>query len=225
MKRITQCVVVAGLVAAAAPAWAASLGTAGPSQPDLRAADDLGVIIAAVPRTDIVAAGSAALVPLMAADLPAQKISTVGADEPTSGGDASKPVDDLAFVAQATESGRKEVKAAQDALPQLKNPDLQRIAQLLVQHHGEANARLTRLAESKGWPVPGPQRPAAPESGTAGPDFDEVWTDDMISGHERSVALYRAQAEGGEDKDLRKYARETLPTIEQHLEWLRRSQK
>ena len=47
----------------------------------------------------------------------------------------------------------------------------------------------------------------------------------MIAGHERSVALYRAQAQGGEDQDLRKYAHDTLPTIEHHLEELRRMQK
>ena len=45
----------------------------------------------------------------------------------------------------------------------------------------------------------------------------------MIAGHERSVALYRAQAQGGEDQDLRKYAHDTLPTIEHHLAELRRN--
>jgi len=39
------------------------------------------------------------------------------------------------------------------------------------------------------------------------------------------VALYRAQAQGGEDKDLRQYARDTLPTIEHHLAELRSLQK
>jgi len=47
----------------------------------------------------------------------------------------------------------------------------------------------------------------------------------MIAGHERSAALYRAQAAGGEDKDLRTYAKDTLPTIEKHLAELRRLQK
>ena len=47
----------------------------------------------------------------------------------------------------------------------------------------------------------------------------------MIAGHERSVALYRAQAQGGEDQELRNYARETLPTIEHHLTQLRSLQK
>jgi putative membrane protein len=83
-----------------------------------------------------------------------------------------------------------------------------------------------KIAEAKGWPVAEERRAAAtPATGTATPDFDERWTDDMIAGHERSLALYRAQAQGGEDRDLRRYARETLPTIEQHLDWLRRLQK
>ena len=47
----------------------------------------------------------------------------------------------------------------------------------------------------------------------------------MIAGHERSVELYSAEAKGGEDKDVRKYASDTLPTIEHHLAELRRLQK
>ena len=38
---------------------------------------------------------------------------------------AGKPVDDIAFVRQATESGRKEVQSARDALLQLKQPGIE----------------------------------------------------------------------------------------------------
>jgi hypothetical protein len=37
--------------------------------------------------------------------------------------------------------------------------------------------------------------------------------------------MYRAQAQSGEDQELRKYARDTLPTIERHLAELKRLQK
>ena len=47
----------------------------------------------------------------------------------------------------------------------------------------------------------------------------------MIAGHERSVELYHAEAQSGEDKELRKFASDTLPTIEHHLAELRRLQK
>ena len=136
-----------------------------------------------------------------------------------------KSVDDIAFVRQATENSRKEIKSARDALLQLKNPELNRIAEMLVNDHSGANERLAKIAEAKQWPLPAPQMQPAPPSGTASGDFDAKWTAEMIAGHERSIALYRAEAQGGEDKDLRKYARDTLPTIEHHLAELRRLQK
>ena len=108
---------------------------------------------------------------------------------------------------------------------QLKNPELIRVAEMLVNDHSGANQRLSKIAEAKQWPLPAPQTQSAPPSGTASSDFDAKWTAEMIAGHERSVELYHAEAQGGEDKDLRKYASETLPTIERHLAELRRLQK
>ena len=170
-------------------------------------------------------AGSSLLVPLMAADGQATRPATVDTPPTATSAATGKPVDDVTFVKRATESGRKEVAAARDALPQLKNPELKRIAEMLVQDHGSANAKLSKIAEAKGWPVPAPQAAPPPPAGDASGDFEQKWTAEMIAGHERSVALYRAQAQGGEDQDLRKYARDTLPTIEHHLAELRRLQK
>jgi putative membrane protein len=207
------------LSGAALPAWAVSLSTMGPAQPlpemNQNAEFNAGTA----------AAGSATLIPVMAADVQARTINTV--DAPASGAmPVGKPIDDIQFVKQATENGRKEVSAAQEALPQLKNPQLKQNADLLAKDHTSANERLSQFAEAKGWPGPAPTGAAtAPPSGTASSDFDAKWTAEMIAGHERSIALYRAQAAGGEDKDLRKYAKETLPTIEKHLAQLRSLQK
>jgi putative membrane protein len=169
--------------------------------------------------------GSAALVPLMAADVQSSQDTHVDSPAKATTVAVGKPVDDVTFVKRATESGRKEVAAARDALPQLKSPELKRIAEMLVQDHSAANTRLSKIAESKGWSLPATQPATAPEPGTASSDFDQKWTAEMIAGHEKSVALYRAQAQGGEDQDLRKYARDTLPTIEHHLAELKSLQK
>jgi putative membrane protein len=210
-----------------APVWAVSLSTIGPAQPI-----PAGVMPAELNATELTAAemsaaGSSTLVPLMAADMQARGDVISKIDAPASGAaPVGKPLDDMQFVKQATESGRMEIRAAQEALPQLKDPALKQVAEMLVGDHGGANERLGKLAETKGWPVPGPAAPmSAPPSGTASSDFDAKFTAEMIAGHERSVALYRAQAAGGEDKDLRRYAKETLPTIEKHLTELRRLQK
>jgi putative membrane protein len=203
-----------------APAWAVSLSTLDAAQPLPEES------MSAALTADSWAPGSASLVPLMAAEMQANtaasdSVAAAAASTPAPG----KPLGDIAFVRVATENGRKEVDAAREALPQLKTPELKRIAEMLVADHADANARLSQIAEAKQWPVPPPAAPAAPPSGSASSDFDAKWTADMIAGHERSVALYRAQAASGEDKDLRKYARDTLPKIEQHLAQLKSLQK
>ena len=209
------------LIGGMAPAFAVSLSSTinpQPVPPDNRD-------VAAPLAIESLSTGSATLVPLMAADVQATRATPVDEPATTTGTAVGKPVDAVTFVKRATESGRKEVAAARDALPQLKAPELKRIAEMLVQDHGSANARLSKIAETKGWPIPAPQSAAPPPAGTASGDFDQKWTAEMIAGHERSVALYRAQAQGGEDQDLRKYAHDTLPTIEHHLAELRRMQK
>jgi putative membrane protein len=223
LRSFNQSLVVVG-VAMIAPAWAVSLSTIEDAQP----LPDSAMNRAPLAAADSWTAGSASLVPLMAAEMQANSSSTIDADAPDGGAALAvgKPLDDIAFVRVATENGRTEVNSAREALPQLKMPELKRIAEMLVRDHDGANARLSQIAEAKQWPVPPPPSvPAAPPSGSASNDFDTRWTAEMIAGHERSVAMYRAQASGGEDKDLRKYARDTLPTIEQHLAQLKSLQK
>ena len=218
LTRTPVYLIATAAIFATSSAWGAGGSSNGPASlppdvlmPDLLAASSL-------------AAGSGALVPLMAADLPAQQISTIDASTPASGG-ADKLVDDIAFVARATESGRKEIQSARDALPQLKDPELKRLAESLAQERDGSNAQLERIASARAWPLPAQRGANAPPAGRANADFDANWTDDMILVQERSVALYSAQAQAGEDRELRKYARDTLPTLQHQLAELRRLQK
>jgi putative membrane protein len=209
-----------------APAWALSLAATNPPQPLPDGAANYPEPVPLENWSGRESKGSAALVPLMAADMQASQASTADMPADAAGGTPGKSIDDLAFVKQAAESGRKEISSARNALPQLKKPELKRLAEMLVNDHGNANARLAKIAESKGWPVVAATPASEPASaGTASGDFDARWTAEMIAGHERSVALYRAQAQAGEDPDLRRYARDMLPTIEHHLEELRSLQK
>jgi putative membrane protein len=209
----------------AGPALAVSLGAPAPGEPLPAAQGSRGENLE-YNLAGTVANGSAALVPLMAADVQARQFSTVDDTTAASGAQVGKALDDVSFVKTATENGRKEVAAARDALPQLKQPELKRLAEMLVTDHSAANAKLSSIAERKGWPLPAAKSaPATPASGTASPDFDSKWLGEQIAGHERSVTLYRAQAESGEDADLRKFARETLPTIQHHLEELKKLKK
>jgi len=208
-------------VLASTPAWALSLATTGPAQP---VPEPMATAVS-LPIAENLTAGSASLVPLMAVDLPAGPASAIDASQPTGGGDIGKPIDDISFLVLATESAREELGDAHDALAQLTDPELKRVAEALVKDHADATARMAKIADEKKWPLPAQRRGVAPPAGTAAADFDANWTDDMISAHERAIALYSAQAQGGEDQDLRVFARETLPTLQRHLAELRRLQK
>ncbi|HET7812413.1 MAG TPA: DUF4142 domain-containing protein [Steroidobacteraceae bacterium] len=214
---------IAGALATA-PAWSVSLSTTNPPQPLPLPQPDASATVAPL-ALETWAPGSASLVPLMAVDLPARRAT--GAESPATdtSGVVGKPVDDIGFVRQATESGRKELEAARDAQPRLKDPRLRELAGMLARDHGAANDRLSKLAESKGWPLPAPHAPAPVSAAGSSADFDARFTAAMIAGHEKSLALYRAQARNGDDRDLRRFASETLPTIEHHLAELRSLQK
>jgi len=221
LARVAACLALT----VAAPALAVSLAATSPAQPLPAGARSSAGPSPLETWTGGGTQGSAALVPLMAAEMQASQAATL--DVPAdAGGMPGKSMDDMAFVKQASASARQEITAARNALPQLKRPELKQLAERLVNDHSSSNARLSKLADSRGWTVGATASPGPPaSSGTASGDFDARWTAEMIAGHERSVALYRAQAQAGEDPELRRFARDTLPTIEHHLEELRSLQK
>ena len=49
---------------------------------------------------------------------------------------------------------------------------------------------------------------------------DDRYIADQIRAHRDAIALYRAEATGGTDPELREFARDQLPTLEHHLEML-----
>ena len=53
--------------------------------------------------------------------------------------------------------------------------------------------------------------------------FDDRFLADQIRMHREAIALYRAQASGGSDPDLRQFASDQLPHLEHHLEMLQGS--
>lgn len=216
---IRNCCRTLGLAGLVAAAQASAVGLSSPPVEPVYGNEP------AAPRLENWSSGSHTLVPLMAADSQASRFSGFEAPGENTGGAVAKPVDDASFVKQATESGRKEVASARAAQSRLRSNELKSMAETLVRDHTSANQKLASIAQAKGWPVPAPRADSPPPAAEAGSDFDQKWTAEMIAGHERSVALFRAQAQGGEDKDLRQFARDTLPTIEHHLAELRKLQK
>jgi putative membrane protein len=132
----------------------------------------------------------------------------------TTPGAAAKTTSDQNFVREASAAGLAEVADAQKALKMAKRDDVRRAAEQLLNDHQAANAKLKTLAEKKNLPLASAPKQAPPPP--AG-DFDSGYIASQVKAHQDAVALFKAEAEGGRDNDLREFAASTLPTLEQHL--------
>jgi putative membrane protein len=54
--------------------------------------------------------------------------------------------------------------------------------------------------------------------GESGKDFSSDFDSDQVSAHKDAVSLFERYAKGGDNADLKDWARKTLPTLQHHLE-------
>ncbi len=130
--------------------------------------------------------------------------------------------DETDHMVQAAEGGMFEVEASQLALARSANPEIKKIAQMMVDHHSKANDELKQLAGSKNVALP-----QALGTGMMGKlnnlkekdakDFDMAYLEAMEEAHEKDVKLFREASTDSEDPEFKAFAAKTLPIIEQHL--------
>jgi putative membrane protein len=54
-----------------------------------------------------------------------------------------------------------------------------------------------------------------------GASFDRAYIQHMLKDHEEDVQLFSTQAKQGKDPELKAFAADTLPTLEEHLRLVR----
>lgn len=126
----------------------------------------------------------------------------------------------VTFVNTAAQDGMMEVELGKLALSKSSSDDVKQFARKMVQDHGQADAQLAGLANSKGMTVPtkldakheATLKTLSSKSGTA---FDSAYADHMAKGHAEAVALFEAASQSS-DADLAAFAKQTLPTLQQH---------
>lgn len=50
-----------------------------------------------------------------------------------------------------------------------------------------------------------------------GENFDKAYANNQVVAHEQTIELYRDYVESGENADLKQFAQQTLPKLEEHL--------
>lgn len=126
---------------------------------------------------------------------------------------------DRNFIEKAARSGMDEIDISQVAAQRTSNPDVRRLAQMMVADHGAANEELAALAAAKGVSLPAKDADHASKwVKRDAKNFDHDYLDKMVSDHEDAVKLFEKEAKDGEDAESVAFARKHLPKLQHHLQ-------
>ncbi|MBA1272158.1 DUF4142 domain-containing protein [Stutzerimonas azotifigens] len=133
------------------------------------------------------------------------------------------------FVDEASAKGMAEIETARLALEKGTAEDIRTFAQQMIDDHTKANQELAQLAGEKNLEMS--DEATLMDKAKAmilqmrdGENFDQAYANNQVVAHEQTIELYRDYIQGGENADLKRYAEQTLPTLEQHLEHARKLQ-
>lgn len=129
---------------------------------------------------------------------------------------------DKKFVMMAAQGGMAEVKEGQLAADKGANSAVKQFGERMVKDHGKANDELKQLATEKGLTLPediGAKNRAGYDklASLSGAAFDRTYSRQEVKDHEQTIALFRQEVKRGHDPDLKRWAQQTLPTLEEHL--------
>jgi putative membrane protein len=135
------------------------------------------------------------------------------------------PAPDNKFVLDAVNGGRAEVQQGQMASQKATQPAVRQFGMRMAQDHSKANDQLNRILTEQG--ITEPTKTTRSTGGTEsanGPDFDRAYMRDMIQDHKNDIAAFKKEAAEGRDPEIRNWAAQTLPVLEDHLRMAEQTQ-
>jgi putative membrane protein len=137
----------------------------------------------------------------------------------TSGNSVSS--EDRRFMTEAAQGGMAEVELGKLAATKASDPAVKDFAQKMVQDHGKANDELKETASKLGVDLPSSigKHEATKDrlSKLSGPAFDKAYMTEMLKDHKKDVSDFQKVANNSKNDELKEFASETLPTLQDHL--------
>jgi putative membrane protein len=130
---------------------------------------------------------------------------------------------DRTFVTKATMGNLVERQTSDVAISQGTERTVEEFAQRMVVDHRNAQEQLGQLASALDMKLPleldGEHEAMVQRlQSEAGDSFDKQYALLQVQLHREAVELYRTQAEGGQNPELREFAERLLPDLQHHLE-------
>jgi putative membrane protein len=128
---------------------------------------------------------------------------------------------DKSFAQEAAMGGMAEVELGKLAQQNAQNDDVKQFGARMVQDHTAANEKLMPILTAENMTVPQQldekhRKTMERLSKMRGAEFDRAYMREMVEDHDTDVKKFRQQAQHGSDADLKTFAQNTLPVLEQH---------
>ncbi len=131
-----------------------------------------------------------------------------------------------AFVRTAAMNDLYEMEASRLAEQRAQNEQLKRFAERMLRDHGKTTGELkAMLPQFQG--VSAQQMPTRLDQqhqallqqlqGAQGAEFDRLYAQQQVQAHQAAVNVFRAYSQSGDDEQLKRWASQTLPALEEHL--------
>jgi putative membrane protein len=143
---------------------------------------------------------------------------------------AAAPSHAAQFLTDAIQTNNAEIKFGQAAQDMGSTQAVKDFGKMLVEDHTKANDQATQIATALNVPVPTGVKPddmAAYNMATSmsGAEFDKDFADAMVKGHQKAVDMFKQEADSGDPAQVTDFAKQTLPTLQKHLETAQSLQK
>jgi putative membrane protein len=129
---------------------------------------------------------------------------------------------DQMFVTEAASGGMAEVQLGKMATEKASSSEVKQFGQRMIDDHSKANDQLKQLAANKGLTLP--NEPSAKDKATekrlsklSGHAFDKAYMADMLKDHQKDVAAFQRESTTGRDPEIKQFAAQTLPILQEHL--------
>jgi putative membrane protein len=149
-------------------------------------------------------------------------VAQSAANDTKSGNNSKANNGDQAFMMKAAQGNQAEVQLGKMAAEKASDQQVKDFANRMVQDHQKANDQLKQVAQQDKVPVP--TEPNAAEKAAAnrlsklsGTSFDKAYMRHMVQDHTKDVAEFQKESQSAKDQNVKQFASQTLPTLQDHL--------
>ena len=127
------------------------------------------------------------------------------------------------FVQKAAITDLFEIQTGQLAQQKADTDDYKEFGQMIVNDHQQASGQLKSIAQNiQGVEVPTALDSAHQQKMTklqslSGARFETQFKSDQVAGHQQAVKLYQDYSRSGDNPELKQFAQQILPKLQEHL--------